>query len=237
MLFAVMVGLLALAGVVWFLVPHWLRKQGEKRLAARCRAHRAIVLSFDDGPGALLTDSLLALFRAERIRATFFFLGRHADAQPEVAARVVADGHEVGSHTHGHSNAWKSLPGRMAADMAHGIRTITALGGDPTLHRPPFGKMTLASLLDSRRRGLMLAWWTVDSRDSWQRRPIGEVIDEIRAKGGGVVLMHDFDNYARGQTPGLSHPDHVLALTREIVALARRENFRLMTLGELERQP
>lgn len=237
MLAGLLAGLLGLAATLWFVAPHVLRKRGEQRLAERCRAQRAIVLSYDDGPGATLTEALLALLRAEQVRACFFFLGRHVDANPATAAQVVAEGHEVGSHTHGHSNAWKSLPGRMTADVAHGIGTITALGGDAALHRPPFGKMTLGSLLDARRRGLKLAWWTVDSRDSWNRRAIPDVLAEIRAKGGGVVLMHDYDSYLRGQTPGVSHAEHVLALTGEIVALARAEDFRLMTLGELDRQP
>jgi peptidoglycan-N-acetylglucosamine deacetylase len=232
-----MFGLLLAGAAGWFLIPHWQRKQAERRLAARCQANRAIVLSYDDGPGSQLTDRLLALFQAEKVKATFFFLGRNAEAGPDVATRVIAAGHEVGSHTHGHSNAWKSLPWRMTADVAHGIQTITALGGDASLHRPPYGKMTIGSRLDARRRGLRLGWWTVDSRDSWQRRPIPEVVEEIRAKGGGVVLMHDFDSYSRGQTSGMSHADHVVQLTEEIIALARRDGFRLMTLGELEQQP
>jgi peptidoglycan/xylan/chitin deacetylase (PgdA/CDA1 family) len=229
-------GLLLAGGAGWFLLPHWQRKQAERQLQDRCRAARAIVLSYDDGPGAQLTDRLLALFRAEGVKASFFFLGSHADENPEVAARVIAEEHEVGSHTHGHSNAWKTLPWRMTADVDHGIRTITAVGGNPSLHRPPYGKMTIGSRLDARRRGLRIGWWTIDSRDSWNRRPIGDVVAEISAKSGGVVLMHDYDSYSRGQAEGMSHADHVVMLTQEIIALARRDGFRLMTLGELERQ-
>lgn len=235
------IAVLAAAGLAaaWFLVPFALRRVAEARLARRCREARAIVLSYDDGPGPELTPRLLDLLKAEGVPASFFVLGRHAEASPGLVRRLVEEGHEVGSHTRDHANAWKTGPLAFARDLAAGIRTAGALGADRGLFRPPYGKMTLAGLADGVRRGLRYGWWTVDTRDSWACRPIGEVLGEIEAKGGGVVLMHDFDEYPRAVgapgAAGASHAEHVLALTGRIIALARERGYRLMRLGDLGR--
>ena len=72
----------------------------------------------------------------------------------------------------------------------------------------------------------------MDSRDSWAQRPIDDVIAEIEARGGGVVLMHDFDEYGSDR-PGMEHIDYVLTLTRSIIEFAHANGYRLMRLGDL----
>lgn len=220
-------------GAVWFLVPYGYRRLQERDLVARCRRRHAIVLSYDDGPGPSLTPALLDYFSKAGVRANFFLLGRNIDLHPDIARRIVADGHEVGNHTQSHSNAWRASPIRAARDVMSGRRKVLDIGGNQDLFRPPFGKITLAGLISGLRQGLHFGWWTIDSRDSWQRRPVEEVIARIAREGGGVVLMHDFDSYERTSSEKISHKDYVLGLTQRIVDLARSEKYQLITLGEL----
>lgn len=224
---------LAAAAVLWILLPHLLRRLAERRLARRCRRARAIVLSYDDGPGARLTPALLDLLAREGARASFFVLGRSAAARPALVRRALAEGHEVGSHTGRHLNAWRSGAAAWAADLGDGIAVAEALGGRGRLVRPPFGKLTLAGWLLGARRGLEWAWWTVDSRDSRRPRPVSGVLDEIARQGGGVVLMHDFDRAGDGG----AHAAHCMALTRQLIAFARSEGYRLLRLGDLRDGP
>lgn len=217
----------------WFLVPFAWRKRREARLAAACRDHGLIALTYDDGPGERLTARLIDLLKSRDARASFFVLGKHGAARPEIVRALVAAGHEVGHHTHNHSNAWKTAPWTMARDLAHGIRTVTGLGGEPTLFRPPYGKVTLAGLVQGWMHGLRHAFWSIDTRDSWARRPTQEVLDEIGAKGGGVVLMHDFDAYEAGGD-GTSHADHVVALTDTIIGFARDRGLKIVPFSEIE---
>ena len=222
-----------LATLIWFFVPHLLRRRGERRLLARCRAAGLLILSYDDGPSETLTPALLDLLASERVHASFFMLGRNAAALPTLVRRALDEGHEVGSHTEQHANAWRTGPLAWARDVRRGIERANALGADGRLFRPPYGKLTLAGLLQTRRQNLRLAWWTSDSRDAWARRPIKDVLDEVTAKGGGVVLMHDFDSYAA--PPGeIPHSEHCLELTRRLITLARSRGYRFARFQDLE---
>ena len=202
LIFSLAVGLVLV--LLWFLLP-FAAKWGEARLDKRCRAGRVIVLSYDDGPGPGLTPLLLDLLGDYGVKATFHVLGRNAALSPGLMQRLVTEGHEVGSHTQDHANAWKTSAFRFARDLAAGVTTVDAFGGQGRHFRPPFGKMTLAGLVQGLILRLHYAWWTVDSRDSWDRRPIADVLAELTRRGGGVVLMHDFDTYSRAPSSP-SHP-------------------------------
>jgi peptidoglycan/xylan/chitin deacetylase (PgdA/CDA1 family) len=222
-------GGLLVTAALWWLAPYAWRRHREGRLADLCRARRAIALTYDDGPGENLTEDLLDLFKAEGAQATFFLWGDRARARPGVVARALAEGHEIGGHTQTHLNAWKSNPVSVAQDVSRGMATVRASDPSALMFRPPFGKITLAGVVQAMAQRLRFAWWTVDSRDAWARRPIEDVLAEIEAKGGGVVLMHDFDTYEGAD----NHGAHVLALTQRILELARERGYQVMRMGDL----
>ena len=216
--------------LAWFFVPYGWRLIHERILSRRCRSARAIILSYDDGPGENTTPQLLDLFAEHRIKATFFPLGRRIQARPSIVRRMISEGHLVGSHTFEHTNAWKSWPWKAESDRDRGIAQVNELLGKGRMFRPPFGKLTLAGLIAVWRHDLCLSWWTVDSRDSWQRRPVDDVLRDVDAAGGGVVLMHDADAYGKS---GSGHSEYVLELTRGLIAHAHANGYTLMTLGEI----
>lgn len=221
--------LFVVLGLAWFLFPYAVRKVEVRRLAELCRQHRALVLSFDDGPSKSLTPQVADLLRRSGIRASFFFISERALQHPEIVRQISAEGHDVGSHTAHHLNAWKSLPVAHCRDMAEGHRQIIGLAGKTSLFRPPYGKMTLASLVLARMMRLSLAWWTIDARDSLEQpRSHEDVLERIRAGEGGIVLLHDYDRF-----PDPDHGDYVLDLIGKIAALASKEDLRFATFSEL----
>jgi peptidoglycan/xylan/chitin deacetylase (PgdA/CDA1 family) len=64
-----------------------------------------IVLTFDDGPSAQTTPMVLDALAKECVKATFFLVGRNAEALPALVKREIAEGHTVGHHTFSHPAA------------------------------------------------------------------------------------------------------------------------------------
>lgn len=94
-----------------------------------------------------ITDRLLSLLAAHNARATFFVLGRIAEAYPELIQRILAAGHEIGSHGHDHQFVYRQTPDEFARDLD---RSLLALrwAGAPTVtsYRAPYFSVTRRSL-------------------------------------------------------------------------------------------
>jgi peptidoglycan-N-acetylglucosamine deacetylase len=203
-----------------YFAPQLVRNAQCRVLLGRTRATRSLVLTYDDGPGASLTPKLLDLLSAANAKATFFALGANALANPSVLDRMVADGHELGSHTQTHLNAWKVAPWRAMRDVRDGFVSLTRWlpqGQGP--FRPPFGKLTLPAWLAARRAGsIRTCWWTIDSGDTHSTLPTVEsIVGRVARAGGGVILMHDFER-RHAERAGF-----VITLTDRLIALCRRE--------------
>ncbi|MET0600900.1 MAG: polysaccharide deacetylase family protein [Baekduia sp.] len=198
-------------------------------LRARCRRDRVLALTYDDGPGPELTPRILQLLARHEAHATFFALGMRAEAAPEVLDAVAAAGHEVACHTQVHHNAWKVGPATALTDIAQGYTTLAPWVAADGRFRPPHGKQTLLTRRALRRRGAPVAWWTVDSGDTFAELPEpASVADQVRADGGGVVLLHDHS----AQRPA-ERLDYVLDVTERLLELARTDGLTVAPMRAL----
>ena len=218
------------AAVCWYGLPQIARRARVRRLQRVCRRRRAVCLTFDDGPGERLTDELRGLLDDHGARATFFLLGRRVEAHEQPFARLSESNHEIASHSHDHLNAWKTHPSRVAKDVRAGWETIEGRIGRRLRFRPPYGKLTLAGWLQVVIGRHPLAWWTHDSGDTWGALPpVESVIDGLRLSGGGVVLLHDFD-----QDRSEERIRYVLDVTAAVLRMADAESLKMITMSELE---
>lgn len=220
-----------LCGLAWFLVPYALRRVEVAACRRLCRENSALVLSFDDGPGNRLTEKVAILLGKLDISASFFVIGDRATKAPETVRKLAAAGHVVGSHTRSHMNAWKTGPVSHCLDMICGHRQVEQILGQTEFFRPPYGKMSLASLIIAKLRGFEIVWWTVDARDSLEApRSHQEVLQTIRRDGGGIILLHDYDIF-----PDPNHDSYVLTLIPKIHALARELDLEFVTIADLKK--
>lgn len=214
------------AALFLYLSPHLARALAERSLTRWCRNSGTLVLSYDDGPGARITPRLLDLLAEYGVRATFFASGRAVRGNEALLDRIVAEGHELGCHAHTHRNAWKTWPWAGVADIAAGYRALAPWIGADAIFRPPHGKLTLLTWWEIHRRSAPLGWWTIVSGDTLrERRPAEAVAAELRAAGGGVILLHDFDREPE-------RDDWVLTATRALLETAKAEMLAVRTLGE-----
>src|SRR6476469_8767078 len=61
-----------------------------------------VVLTFDDGPLPKYSNQILEILAAQCVKATFFLVGRQANANPEGVRKVRNAGHTVATHTQNH---------------------------------------------------------------------------------------------------------------------------------------
>jgi peptidoglycan/xylan/chitin deacetylase (PgdA/CDA1 family) len=183
------------------------------RLSGRSdQAH--VALTFDDGPDPRSTPAFLDALAALQVKATFFLLGAQVATHPQLARRLVADGHEIAVHGYLHRPHLLRPPWQVTADLRRAyllIREVT--GCSARFWRPPNGIVSGAGLLAARRLDLQPVLWTRDGRD-WAAQATPEsVLERIGGglRAGGTVLLHDCDltsapdswRAALGALPGL----------------------------------
>ncbi|MBV9058489.1 MAG: polysaccharide deacetylase family protein [Pseudonocardiales bacterium] len=154
-----------------------------------------LALTFDDGPDPDATPAVLEVLDRLGVTATFFMLGAQVARHPQVAAAVVAAGHEAAVHGFTHRNHLARGPIDVCRDVTHAASVVAAATGTrPTWFRPPYGVMTAASLVATRRAGLRPVLWTAWGRD-WEDRSPVQVAATVRGQlaPGGTVLLHDSD--------------------------------------------
>lgn len=213
--------------VLWFCIPYLLKVWQIASLRRLCRKSRVIVLTYDDGPGEALTPALLNLLENNDVHANFFMVGRKIELFSNQALEVAAKGHAIGSHSFRHLHAWKKNPFDVKSDIQAGFQICKPISSS-NLFRPPFGKITLATLLQTWIAHQKLAWWTIDSTDTWENPlPIEKTVDRVKNEGGGVILMHDYDR------KDASEHNYVINLTLRLIQLARDEGYNILTLQDM----
>lgn len=198
-----------------------------RALRRRAVSRRALVLTYDDGPGPATTEALLELLAEFDAHATFFPSGERIADHRDVAQRTAREGHELGTHGYAHLHAWRHPSWALRDDFARGTGAVRSVGAeDPIAFRPPFGKIVTPTWLLSRQLGRPIAWWTDDSGDSRASLPTRSPAFGALERGGGVVLLHDLDrSEARNR--------FVLETTRELLEGARRAGLMVMTYSRL----
>jgi peptidoglycan/xylan/chitin deacetylase (PgdA/CDA1 family) len=158
---------------------------------------RAVSLTFDDGPNPYATPLILDALGRARVRATFFFLGRHVERWPEIAHRAAADGHQIGNHGYYHRKLHFRSAGYVRHDIARGKRAIeAACATTPAFFRAPHGfrspwVTSIAASLGERTVGWSLGVWDTDRPGA--AAIVARTVDGARA--GSILLLHDGDGY------------------------------------------
>ncbi len=173
---------------------------GEESQPAETAAPGKIVyLTFDDGPSKH-TPEVLDLLKKEGIQATFFVTGQQVDNYPDIAKRIVEEGHAIGNHTYNH--VYEQLYGGFGAFAEQVMQTdesiYQATGVRTPLFRAPGGTYTnfdRGYFEAMKEAGYIVHDWNVDSGDSKRRGvPASEIVANVKAsKLADVlnVLLHD----------------------------------------------
>jgi peptidoglycan-N-acetylglucosamine deacetylase len=162
-------------------------------------ADHEVVLTFDDGPLPRNSNQILEILASQCVKATFFEIGRMAQASPEGVRKLRDAGHTIGTHTQNHPLTMNRMPiERAQKEIDDGIASVKAALGDdaalaPFLRIP--GLMRADAVEDyAHSQGLQI--WSADfPADDWRHispaREYDLAINRIEAKGKGILLLHD----------------------------------------------
>lgn len=189
---------------------------------------KVIALTFDDGPDPSETDQILKVLSQYHAKCTFFAIGKRIAAYPEVAKRVISEGHELANHTYNHVYFRKPInKAQFERELNLTEEEIVKVSGKHSaLFRPP-GGMYDETLVDiSNNMGLKpILWsWHQDTRD-WNRPGVQSIANKVirNAHNGDIVLFHD---HVHGQSQ-----------TREALKIIlpelEKKGFRFVTVSEL----
>ncbi|GLK71817.1 polysaccharide deacetylase family protein [Ancylobacter dichloromethanicus] len=184
-------------------------------------ADREVVLTFDDGPHPGTTPAVLKALARECVRATFFLIGRHAAAHPDLVRREIAAGHTVGHHSMTHPMTLADIPYEKAvADIEKGLKADdeAAYGAGGTRPRVPFFRFpgfgsSPALLAYLKRRGIGVFGadlWASDWNPMTPEAQLTLVMERLDHAGRGIILFHD----TRAQTVKML-PDFLAALKQK----------------------
>ncbi|MEG4589989.1 polysaccharide deacetylase family protein [Microcoleus sp. MOSTC5] len=185
--------------------------------------HKAIALTFDDGPWPTTTTQILDILKKNNIKATFFWVGRYLKTYSEIGKQVAAAGHAIGNHTWNHEYLKYNEDGA-AREIDRTSSLIEELTGVKTsMFRPPGGILNNGLVAYAQKKNYAVVIWSADSFD-W-RTLTESLMDNVmrQANSGGIVLMHD----------GGGNRSRTVKALPDIIARLRKEGYIFVTVPEL----
>jgi peptidoglycan/xylan/chitin deacetylase (PgdA/CDA1 family) len=162
-------------------------------------AHRtsaSVMFTFDDFGTESQLSELLEILKAERVLAFFFLQGDWAKSNPQLTAKVAAEGHIIGNHTYSHPDLLALTDEEVHAEIAAGVSSSWL--------RPPRGRYNARVRKIAASLGYRICYWTIDS-DDWQGISgdliMRKVITEVHP--GAVILFHIHADETRRVLPSL----------------------------------
>jgi peptidoglycan/xylan/chitin deacetylase (PgdA/CDA1 family) len=165
---------------------------------------KTIYFTFDDGPEES-TEKVLDILKKNDIKATFFLVGKNVKARPEIAKRMVDEGHEIGGHSYEHK--YKDIYGSVGDFLRDFNKTYKeikkATGVDTNIFRFPGGSLNSFNELtawkivpEMLRRGFLFYDWNGYIGDADPGNTPWTIKQWVYRQGTPnrmILLMHDIN--------------------------------------------
>lgn len=181
--------------------PHSISVENQKKyekfggLCLDTSGEKVIYLTFDCGYENGVTKQILDTLEEKRVPAAFFVTLDYLETAPEVAARMINDGHTVGNHSHTHANFSKITRTQMAKEIEDVDNYLrTKFGYSSPFFRFPEGACSDCSLELVQSVGFESVFWSSSYAD-WDtsvRRGKQYAFETVtsRLHPGCVLLLH-----------------------------------------------
>lgn len=188
---------------------------------------RVVALTFDDGPAPEHAEEILRVLRENGVRATFFVMGKDVERHPELARRMVEEGHELGNHSFQHRRMVLKSPAFIRAELERTDSLLRAAGQrGPILFRPPYGSKLVGLPRYLAKTGRTTVTWDVepDSYEEVAATPEGITRHVLeRARPGSIIILHPWYTSRRTSREAIG----------PVIAGLKARGFRFVTASEL----
>ena len=242
----------ALGALGYPALKRWMQKQQaqavpgvSKNIVYSANTEKKIVaLTFDDGPFPYEpvhktnhTKDLVEVLAKINVKASFFIVGKKAEASPELVKAEFDAGHCIANHTYNHPQSGIRLPDMTpeALEVELGkqsdlIQRIT--GQRPRFFRPP-GEVSDPKVVNAAKKlGMLVVFnklnpgdWKYDGKTGAEKDAAVKTIEDIvlaegAVKPGTIILMHDGIPATREALP-------------KIVTTLRERGYEFVTLEQM----
>ncbi len=193
---------------------------------------KTMYLTFDDGPSSENTNAVLDILKEHGIKATFFVVGENVRKHPEVARRIVEEGHTIGIHcnNHDYDKLYESTDSYLA-DFDEAYQAVyETTGVEAKLFRFPGGSINAYNedvyeeiIEKMTDKGFVYYDWNASLEDAVKKADQEALIENARSSTLGrrriVMLGHDIVYQTTQCLDALieSFPDYeFLPLTEEV---------------------
>ncbi|MFC3212166.1 polysaccharide deacetylase family protein [Planomicrobium okeanokoites] len=159
----------------------------------RSADRKTVILTFDDGPSRVLPD-ILDVLKATGTPAVFFWQTRLLHKE-RPWKRVLAEGHQIGTHTVNHRNLADRMTQQQQYDeLKKSVDKLERITGRPVaFFRPPYGQFNDDTLRAANQLKLKTVMWRIASMD-WELKDepdqiVANVVDHL--EDGAIILLHE----------------------------------------------
>ena len=158
-------------------------------------------LTFDDGPYPQTTPRILKILQDEKVKATFFVVGKQVERYPDLLKAEFEQGEGIGNHTYSHDYylLYRSPEALLAEIKQTDDLIYKTIGTRPRIVRAPGGtqghfNVNYYNTLDAT--DYLIYDWNVSSGDADASLvPADQLVRNIESQVPGksriIILMHD----------------------------------------------
>lgn len=191
------------------------------------REENKISLTFDDGPNPFFTEKILKILKKQRIRASFFILGKRAKQYPKIVEKIQESGHIIGNHSYSHKQG--------DFDLTEGIiKNITKKSS--RFIRPPYNKVgwCFHSKLAFDPKVKIVNNDTPLGDWEWLNASILVRNAQNLTKNGSIILLHDG---SENKTELPTRPKEMVKALPKIIKILKERDYLFVGLDELDLIP
>jgi peptidoglycan-N-acetylglucosamine deacetylase len=183
---------------------------------------RVVALTIDDGPSTA-TPEILDVLDAHGVRATFFVIGEHVRAHPDLARRIREEGHELAHHMMRDEPSISLPDTAFVRDFEEMDALLREIGGG-RLYRPGSGWFDRRMVEEVGRRGYRTILGSVYPFDAQLPFPrfAGWFI-RWQTSPGAILVLHD----------GPDRGARTAEVLRRVLPELRRQGFEVVPASEL----